>query len=132
VDLASSSLQTIIFYELIDENIQIFVYHVVNCQYHVLPMIDLSNIHSLSEFQRNTKQYVQQMEQSEKPIVLTVNGEAQLVIQDAKAYQKLLDRLEYAETVAALRQGIKEIEQGKGVPAKEGLEELRKKHGILR
>jgi len=95
-------------------------------------MIDLSNIHSLSEFQRNTKQYVQQMEQSEKPIVLTVNGEAQLVIQDAKAYQKLLDRLEYAETVAALRQGIKEIEQGKGVPAKEGLEELRKKHGILR
>lgn len=95
-------------------------------------MINLSNIHSLSEFQRNTKQYVQQMEQSEKPIVLTVNGEAQLVVQNAKAYQKLLERLEYAETVVALRQGIKEIEKGQGVSAREALEELRKKHGILR
>jgi prevent-host-death family protein len=92
--------------------------------------IDLSNIHSLSEFQRNTKQYIQQMEQSEKPIVLTVNGEAQIVVQDAKAYQKLLERLEYAETLAELRQGIKEIEEGKGVPAKEALEDLRRKHGI--
>jgi prevent-host-death family protein len=93
-------------------------------------MIDLNNIHSLSEFQRNTKQYIQQMEQSEKPIVLTVNGAAQLVVQDAKAYQKLLERLEYAETVAALREGIQEIEQGKGVPGKEALEGLRRKHGI--
>ncbi|QLE58940.1 type II toxin-antitoxin system Phd/YefM family antitoxin [Nostoc sp. TCL26-01] len=76
-------------------------------------MIDLNKIHSLSEFQRNTKQYIQEMEQNEKPIVLTVNGAAQLVVQDAKAYQKLLERLEYAETVAALRQGIREIEQGK-------------------
>jgi len=95
-------------------------------------MIDLNNIHSLSEFQRNTKQYIQQMEESEKPIVLTVNGAAQLVVQDAKAYQKLLERLEYAETVAALRQGIQEIEQGKGVPAKEALESLRRKHEISR
>jgi len=95
-------------------------------------MIDLSNIHSLSEFQRNTKQYVLEMEQSEKPIVLTVNGEAQLVVQDAKAYQKLLDRLEYAETVAALRQGINEIEQGKGIPAFEALEGLKRKYGISR
>lgn len=93
-------------------------------------MIDLTNIHSLSEFQRNTKQYVQQMEESEKPIVLTVNGEAQLVVQDAKAYQKLLDRLEYAESVAALREGIQEIEQGRGIPAKQALRELGRKHGI--
>lgn len=95
-------------------------------------MIDLSNIRSLSEFQRNTKQYVQQMEESEKPLVLTVNGEAQLVVQDAKAYQKLLDRLEYAESVAALREGIQEIEQEQGVPAKQALEGLRRKHGISR
>jgi prevent-host-death family protein len=95
-------------------------------------MIDLSNIHSLSEFQRNTKQYIQHMEQSEKPIVLTVNGEAQLVVQDAKAYQKLLDRLEYAETIAALRQGIEGIDRGKGMSAKEALEDLRRKHGISR
>ncbi len=43
------------------------------------PMIDLTNIHSLSEFQRNTKHFCLQMQESEKPLVLTVNGEAQLV-----------------------------------------------------
>lgn len=95
-------------------------------------MIDLNNIHSLSEFQRNTKQYIQQMEESEKPIVLTVNGATQLVVQDAKAYQKLLERLEYAETIASLSKGIKEIEQGKGIPAKEALEDLSKKYRISR
>ncbi len=93
-------------------------------------MIDLTNIHALSEFQRNTKLYVSQMQKSEKPIVLTVNGEARLVVQDAKAYQKLLDRLEYIETVAALKQGIGEIETGKGVSAKEALLGLREKYDI--
>ncbi len=93
-------------------------------------MIDLTNIHSLSEFQRNTKLYVEQMQKSEKPIVLTVNGEARLVVQDAKAYQKLLERLEYIETVAALKQGIGEIEAGKEVSAKEALQSLREKYDI--
>jgi PHD/YefM family antitoxin component YafN of YafNO toxin-antitoxin module len=93
-------------------------------------MIDLSNIHSLSEFQRNTKRFCLQMQESEKPVVLTVNGEAQLVVQDAKAYQKLLNRLEYMETVVALKQGIGEIEAGLGVSADEALESLRQKHGI--
>lgn len=93
-------------------------------------MIDLTNIHSLSEFQRNTKRYMSQMEESEKPIVLTVNGQAQLVVQDAKAYQKLLDRLEYIETVAALKEGIAEVDAGKAIPARKALQALQEKHGI--
>lgn len=70
------------------------------------------------------------MRESEKPLVLTVNGEAQLIVQEAKAYQKLLNRLEYMETVAALKVGISEIEAGKGMPVQEALESLRNKHGI--
>lgn len=93
-------------------------------------MIDLTNIHSLSEFQRNTKRYVSQMQESEKPIILTVNGQAQLVVQDARAYQKLLDRLEYIETVAALREGIVEIESGKGVDVDNALKTLKEKYDI--
>ena len=93
-------------------------------------MIDLTHIHSLSEFQRNTKHYVSQMQENEKPIVLTVNGEAQLVVQDAKAYQKLLDRLEYIETIAALKEGIAEIDAGQGVPANDALKAIKEKHDI--
>ncbi len=60
-------------------------------------MITLDNIHSLTDFKRNTSAFVEKMKQSKAPIVLTVNGEAELVVQDAKAYQELLDRIYRAE-----------------------------------
>ena len=82
--------------------------------------------HSLTDFQHNLKYFVQQIKETQKPIVLTVNGKAELVIQDAVAYQKLLERLDYAESVPAIRQGIKEFEQGQGKPARFALAELRK------
>ncbi|NEQ37380.1 MAG: type II toxin-antitoxin system Phd/YefM family antitoxin [Okeania sp. SIO3I5] len=86
--------------------------------------------HSLTDFQDNPKYFVEQIKETQKPIVLTVNGKAELVIQDAIAYQKLVERLDYAESVAAIRQGITEFEQGKGKPARFALAELRKKHDI--
>ena len=64
--------------------------------------------------------------------MLTVNGRAEIVVQDAKAYQEMLERIERAETVFALRQGIEEFGRGEGRPAREALEELRRKHGISR
>jgi prevent-host-death family protein len=95
-------------------------------------MIDLREIYSLTDFQRNAKQYIERTKETQKPIVLTVNGKAEVVVQDAHAYQQLLERLEYAETVAAIRKGIEEFERGQGKPAREALEELRAKHGISR
>ena len=93
-------------------------------------MIDLNEIHSLSDFQRNTKSYVERMKETKNPVVLTVNGKAELVVQDAASYQNLLERVERAETVAALRQAIEAFDRGEGRPAREALEELRVKHGI--
>lgn len=87
-------------------------------------MIDLTTVSSLplSEFQANFQNYIAKMqEMNQQPIVLTVNGQAQLVVQDAKAYQKLMDRLEYVETVLALQEGIAEVEAGKAVPARDAL-----------
>jgi len=95
-------------------------------------MIDLREIYSLTDFQRNAKQYIERTKETQKPIVLTVNGKAEVVVQDAHAYQQLLERLEYAETVAAIRKGIEEFERGQGKPAREALQELRAKHGIAR
>lgn len=36
------------------------------------------------------------------------------------------------QTVAALHQGIEEMERSEGLPAREAFEELRRKHGISR
>lgn len=95
-------------------------------------MISLDDIQSLTDFKRNTAKYLKKMKKNKGPVVLTVNGRAEIVVQDARAYQEMLERVERAETVAALRQGIEEFERGEGRPAREALEELRRKHGISR
>ncbi len=95
-------------------------------------MIDLENIQSLTDFKRNTARYLKKMKKSRSPVVLTVNGRAELVVQDASAYQEMLDRVERAETVSALRKGIEEFERGEFRTARKALEELRRKHGISR
>ena len=65
-------------------------------------------------------------------MVLTVNGRAEVVVQDAEGYQALLDRLERAETVAAIRQGMEQFERGEGIPLKQAERRLRKRHGFSR
>lgn len=95
-------------------------------------MIDLREVRSVTEFQRNLKDYVGQLKEKKAPLVLTVNGRAEVVVQDAASYQELLDRLERAETVAAIRQGIEQIKRGEGIPLKQAERRLRKRHGFSR
>ena len=95
-------------------------------------MIDLREVRSVTEFQRNLKDYVGRLKEMKTPMVLTVNGRAEVVVQDAAGYQALLDRLERAETVAAIRQGMEEFEHGEGIPLKQAERRLRKRHGFSR
>ncbi len=95
-------------------------------------MIDLREVRSVTEFQRNLKDYVGRLKESKIPLVLTVNGRAELIVQDAESYQMLLDRLERAETVAAIRQGMEQLERGKGISLRQAERRLRKKHGFSR
>ncbi len=95
-------------------------------------MIDLREVRSVTEFQRNLKGYVGRLKAKKIPLVLTVNGRAELIVQDAGSYQALLDRLERAETVAAIRQGMEEFERGEGIHLKQAERQLRKRHGFSR
>ena len=95
-------------------------------------MIDLREVRSVTEFQRNLKGYIGRLKEKKTPLVLTVNGRAELIVQDADSYQELLDRLERAETIAAIRQGMEQFERGEGIPLKQAERRLRKKHGLSR
>ena len=95
-------------------------------------MIDLNEIRSVTEFQRNIKGYVGRLKKKKSPLVLTVNGRAELVVQDAASYQAMLERLERAETVAAIRLGMEQTERGEGIPLEDAVKRLRKKHGFSR
>jgi prevent-host-death family protein len=60
-------------------------------------MINLENIHSLTDFKRNVKQFLERIKATKLPLILTVNGKAEVVIQDASTFQEMMDRLERAE-----------------------------------
>ncbi|BAY10950.1 type II toxin-antitoxin system Phd/YefM family antitoxin [Calothrix sp. NIES-2098] len=91
---------------------------------------DLRNIHPLSEFQRSAKTFLTTLKDTQAPIVLTVNGKAAVVVQDAESYQRLLERLELLESLAGIRKSLDEFEQGQGIPLDEAFQQLRQKHDI--
>ena len=95
-------------------------------------MIDLREVRSVTEFQRNIKDYVGRLKENKTPLVLTVNGRAELVVQDAESYQLILKRLERAETLASIRRGMEQFGRGESIQLDQAEEQLRKKHGFSR
>ena len=95
-------------------------------------MIDLREVRSVTEFQRNIKDYVGRLKKNKIPLVLTVNGRAELVVQDAESYQLILERLDRAETLASIKRGIQQFDRGEGIPIDKVEKQLRKKHGFSR
>ncbi len=93
--------------------------------------MDISrDIDSLSNFKRNTVKFLEQMKQTGEPVVLTINGKAELVVQDAQAYQALLNRIEYLETVKAIKQGLQDVNAGKTLCLEEFEARMREKYDI--
>ena len=89
-------------------------------------MIDITKeIYPLTDFKRNTTELVRQMKESGKPIVLTINGRAELVVQDAGSYQRLLELVERLEAVAGIRKGLEESRRGEGQPIEEAIQDIR-------
>ncbi|MCA9078635.1 MAG: type II toxin-antitoxin system Phd/YefM family antitoxin [Planctomycetaceae bacterium] len=97
-------------------------------------MLNLENgIDSLTNFKRQTSEYLDRLHETGEPMVLTVNGKAQVVVQDAAAYQKLVEaasRSEREETLAAIREGLADVRAGRTKPARTALKALAKKYGI--
>jgi prevent-host-death family protein len=94
-------------------------------------MLNISrDIHSLSSFKRNTLEFIEQMKHTGNPVVLTVNGKAELVVQDAESYQKLLDALEKLEAIIGIKQGLADVEAGRTISVTEFEQEMRQKYGI--
>jgi PHD/YefM family antitoxin component YafN of YafNO toxin-antitoxin module len=90
------------------------------------PSLDLNrDINSLSNFKRNTPAFLGQLKETGRPIVLTINGKAELVVQDSASYQKLLDLAQRAERLEALRASVDDLRAGQTSPADEMLAEMR-------
>ena len=94
-------------------------------------MLDISrDIQSLSNFKRNTSNAIAQMKQTGEPIILTVNGKAEVIVQDAKSYQQLLDKIEKLEVITGVKQGLTDIESNQTRPIANFIDDMQQKYGI--
>lgn len=88
------------------------------------------DIMSLSTFKRDSNKVMRQMKKTKEPVVLTINGTAAVVVQDAEGYQSLLDLKERSEAIEVLRQRLASLGGKKGRTADEFFSEFFAKNKI--
>ncbi|SPE40742.1 Prevent-host-death family protein [Candidatus Sulfopaludibacter sp. SbA3] len=94
-------------------------------------MIDITrDIQSLTTFRRRSGDFMKQLKKSKRPVVLTVKGKAAAIVQDAGAYQRLLDIAARADAREGIRQGLEQSRRGQGRDAEEFFAEFETAHGI--
>ncbi len=87
-------------------------------------MISVRDIRSLTDFQRHTKAHLRRLKASGRPTVLTVNGKAELIVQDATAFEEMLD------AIRGIQRGLDSLKAGAGKPFRTALDEIRARHKI--
>ncbi len=96
-------------------------------------MLDITkDIQSLTTFRRRSGDFMKQLKATQRPVVLTVKGKAAAIVQDAGAYQRLLDIAARADAEEGIRQGLEDVKLGRTRTAEEFLKEFEAKNGLSR
>jgi DNA repair exonuclease SbcCD nuclease subunit len=70
------------------------------------------------------------MKKKRRPLVLTINGKAEMVAVDVKSFQEMLEIIERVEAVEGIRQGLESKKRGEGKTLEQFDKEMRKKYKI--
>ena len=89
-----------------------------------------TDIQAMTTFRRNPGKFMKHLKKTKRPLVLTINGKAEAVVQDAEAYQRLLDIAAQADALEGIRQGLEDVRKGRVRPARQALEQFRQNRGI--
>ena len=95
-------------------------------------MVLLKNIRPVTDFTRNVKAHIRRLKKSNQPEVLTVNGEAELVVMNTEVFQHLIDDAEETRLARTLEAGIEEAKRGGGTPARQAFAALEKRFASRR
>jgi PHD/YefM family antitoxin component YafN of YafNO toxin-antitoxin module len=91
-------------------------------------MPKLTNSHSLTEFQRNAKGFIDELNRSKEPLLLTINGKVQAVLVDPVSNQAMDERAERDRFIAAVREGLRDIGEGRTRPIEDVYTEMKAKY----
>lgn len=81
------------------------------------------DIRSVTELKRHTREILDQLHATRRPVILTVNGRADSVLLDVRAYEKPLRVGNLAELLTPAE---RDIERGKTRPMREFMEEFKR------
>ena len=91
----------------------------------------MRDIQTVSQFKQNASKLIKQIQQTKQPIILTVNGKAAIVLQDAESYQDMAARREHDLTVAAINVALADFDNRENWKTHEEVfAELRENNGI--
>jgi PHD/YefM family antitoxin component YafN of YafNO toxin-antitoxin module len=93
-------------------------------------MTDLTNSHSLTDFQRNARAFITGLNETKEPMLLTVNGKVQAVLVDPASYRQLEAQMERQRFIAALKVGERAIQDGRVRPADQARQAMQSKYGF--
>jgi prevent-host-death family protein len=78
----------------------------------------------LEAFRNHPAELIEQLKSNRRPIVLTVDGKPEAVLQDPAEYLRLLDLAAQTDAHEGIRQGLEQLRQGQGRPANEFFDEM--------
>ena len=85
------------------------------------------DIRSVTDLKRNTRDILDHLHASGRPVILTVNGRADSVLLDVKIYEKHLQAANLARLMAPAE---KELQKGATRPARDFLQEFKHAHTL--
>ena len=83
-----------------------------------------TRIKPISYLKANAADVLEQIGRDREPLVITQNGEARAVLQDVASYERTQETLALLKVLAL---GVKQVEQGRVVPAREVVAMLRER-----
>ncbi len=92
-------------------------------------MFTSDTIHPVSDFNRKPAEHIKRLKKTGQPEVLTVNGKAEIVMQDAQAYEEMAGLLHSLKQIAI---SAKQHDAGEGIPVNEAFKDLEEKYGLTR
>jgi prevent-host-death family protein len=90
------------------------------------------DVQPLSSFRDNPAGVIERLKSTRRPITLTVDGKPEVVVQEAAAYQRLLDLAAEADANEGIRQGLDQLNRGEGSSATDFFAEMREKYALPR
>ncbi len=85
--------------------------------------LDVRNIKPLSEFRNNIKKYIEELNTTKKPIVVTQHGKSAAVVLNVDEFQQMQDQIDFMRKII---KGLEDYKNDKVYSKSEVFDEIRK------